>query len=488
MTPSSSLPNDKRTKDAHALQLEARDNEMMETLQEPQHGHDGHVRPQELQLCDEGLARHRRVASVDKQEAAVAALHVLTNAVLLDSITEFMLGVPKFVLDFVRRMEPRYKPTYSRWFRQWRGVLPFMAIQENDMRVLKALYALQKESLYQSNPKLQFHRVVAAAVKYGRLEILQWLHEQSVHDKQLVWNAWLMRDAILNRHVDVMEWLRRNRGPDVMLNCGVQNVDWREGSSALGVAKWLHDHSYPFTPREMDQAAKYGHLDVVQFLHDHRREGCTANAMDGAAAHGHLGIVQFLHHNRTEGCTTRAMDDAAQNGHLDVVTFLHTHRTEGCTERAMDSAAMNHHDAVTKFLGQNRDEGCSSVMLLKVAKDGNVETVRALCEYSTRGCLVEAKRVAKAWRHTAVVALLDGYISERVRGSCSLEMHSRNGRRRCQKAVSGTERHYSNDSSPLKCEWSTTGIFRMVLFNYTGAQERVVLPPSLRRSNSFSPV
>uniref|UniRef100_K3WIW2 Ankyrin repeat-containing domain n=1 Tax=Globisporangium ultimum (strain ATCC 200006 / CBS 805.95 / DAOM BR144) TaxID=431595 RepID=K3WIW2_GLOUD len=401
----------------------------MEIASEPQHcydghalqrrdgGHaryDGHMCPQELQLRNEGLVRRHHAASAEKQKAAAAAaLHVLTNAVLLENITECMLGVPKFVLDFVRSMEPRYKPTYSRWFRQWRGVLPFMAIQENDMRVLKALYILQQEPLYRSNPKLQFHRVVVTAVKYGRLEVLQWLHEQTAHDKQLVWDAWLMRDAILNRHVNVMEWLRRNCGPDAMLNCGVQNIDWRERSSALGVVKWLHDHRYPFTPREMDQAAKYGHLDVVQFLHDHRREGCTANAMDGAAAHGHLGIVQFLHHNRTEGCTTCAMNDAAQSGHLDVVTFLHTHRTEGCTERAIDSAAMNNHGAVIKFLGLNRDEGCSPVMLLKVAKNGNVETVRALCEYSKRGCLVEAKRVATAWRHTAVVALLDGYISDR---------------------------------------------------------------------------
>jgi hypothetical protein len=44
--------------------------------------------------------------------------------------------------------------------------------------------------------------------------------------------------------------------------------------------------------------------------------------MNWAAARGHLEVVQFLHVNRTEGCTTDAISLAAQNGHLDVVHFL----------------------------------------------------------------------------------------------------------------------------------------------------------------------
>ena len=47
---------------------------------------------------------------------------------------------------------------------------------------------------------------------------------------------------------------------------------------------------------------------------------------------GHLEVVNFLHENRTEGCTERAMNWAAENGHLDVVKFLHENRTEGCTK------------------------------------------------------------------------------------------------------------------------------------------------------------
>ncbi|ETL86474.1 hypothetical protein L917_14092, partial [Phytophthora nicotianae] len=66
----------------------------------------------------------------------------------------------------------------------------------------------------------------------------------------------------------------------------------------------------------------YGHLNVIQWLHANRTEGCTTDAMNRAAWNGHLDIIQWLHPNRTEGCTTEAMDWAAKNGHLHVVQWL----------------------------------------------------------------------------------------------------------------------------------------------------------------------
>jgi hypothetical protein len=63
----------------------------------------------------------------------------------------------------------------------------------------------------------------------------------------------------------------------------------------------------------MDWAAECGHLEVVQWLHLNRSEGCTTNGIDGAAANGHLEVVEWLHGNRSEGCTANAMDWAAEN-------------------------------------------------------------------------------------------------------------------------------------------------------------------------------
>ncbi len=45
--------------------------------------------------------------------------------------------------------------------------------------------------------------------------------------------------------------------------------------------------------------------------------------MNLAAANGHIEVVKWLHENRKEGCTEHAMKWAAQNGHFEVVKFLH---------------------------------------------------------------------------------------------------------------------------------------------------------------------
>ena len=74
--------------------------------------------------------------------------------------------------------------------------------------------------------------------------------------------------------------------------------------------------------KAMDGAARNGHLTVVEWLHQNRKEGCSTLAMNGAARNGHLPVVQWLHQNRKEGCTTYAMDWAARYGHLPVVEWL----------------------------------------------------------------------------------------------------------------------------------------------------------------------
>jgi hypothetical protein len=44
--------------------------------------------------------------------------------------------------------------------------------------------------------------------------------------------------------------------------------------------------------------------------------------MDYAASNGYLEVVKWLHENRKEGCTAKAFEDATKNGHLEVVAFL----------------------------------------------------------------------------------------------------------------------------------------------------------------------
>ena len=115
----------------------------------------------------------------------------------------------------------------------------------------------------------------------------------------------------------------------------ITSGDWASKNGYLNLLVLKKDLEY--TANAMDWAAFYGHLDVIKWLHENRKEGCTTDAMDFAAGNGHLEVVKWLHENRKEGCTGDAMDLASENGHLEIVKWLHENRTEECTtEYVMD--------------------------------------------------------------------------------------------------------------------------------------------------------
>lgn len=53
-------------------------------------------------------------------------------------------------------------------------------------------------------------------------------------------------------------------------------------------------------PRDGDVAAENGHLELLK---SGQAKEFSTQAMDLAAAEGHLEVVKWLHENRKEGCT-----------------------------------------------------------------------------------------------------------------------------------------------------------------------------------------
>lgn len=128
----------------------------------------------------------------------------------------------------------------------------------------------------------------------------------------------------------------------------------------LDILEWLHeDVPGAFTEHDMDEAAYFGQLDAIKWLHRHRSEGCTLDAPYQAASTGNLEVVQWLHDHYSDSFSACLMDGAATNGHLEVIRWLHEKRTEGCTTEAMDWAALNGHLDVMVWLLIHTTEGFS---------------------------------------------------------------------------------------------------------------------------------
>ncbi|RLN72246.1 hypothetical protein BBJ28_00022150 [Nothophytophthora sp. Chile5] len=293
---------------------------------------------------------------------------------------------------------------------------------------LQFLKLVTSRKLWTPNGGTAFEMISSAAAA-GHLEVVKWLHEDLGINS--AGNGYVK--AAMGGHLEVLKFLHNNH-----LRNGSKRflLDEAARSGFLDVVQWLHAYSYETsTTRAMDGAAQGGHLNVVQWLHEHRSEGCRSAAMHFAAANGHMDVVKWLHSHRSEGCqeTTLslaakcgnldmvqwlhdnrhegfscpdAMDIAAGLGYLDVVKWLHENRGEGCTVRAMDEAAEFGHLEIVKWLHENRSEGCSVEAMDGAAKHGNLEMVKWLHDNRTEGCTKNAISSAAFGGHLNMVKWL----------------------------------------------------------------------------------
>ncbi|TMW69303.1 hypothetical protein Poli38472_001459 [Pythium oligandrum] len=248
--------------------------------------------------------------------------------------------------------------------------------------------------------------VMESAVKRGDLAMIRFLRQ---HSADVGSRLDLYQEAWLNARYEVLAYLLENHP-----------VPWRSDfarniaeSDLVELLKVMHEASARFERSDdlwpagmMDTLATLGRLDMLRFLHEHRRGGCTKLAMDEAASRGFLDVVQFLHQNRREGCTTRAMNEAAGNGHVEVVKFLHKHRSEDCTTWAMDVAASNGHFEIVRFLHEHRAEGCTTQAMDNAARNGHFEIVQFLHEHRDEGCTTDAMDGAANGGYLAIVQFL----------------------------------------------------------------------------------
>jgi hypothetical protein len=197
----------------------------------------------------------------------------------------------------------------------------------------------------------QISDAFVSAVSNDHLDVAQYLLESRLTTVSIDEVAGL-------GDLEMLKWLQIN---GVKVKCTINTMDAAAANGHLEVVQFLHENrTEGCSTRAMNQAARNGHLNIVKWLHFNQTDVCTVHVMDQAAENSHLAVVKFLHENRTEGCPVYAMDRAAGNGHLDVLQFIHEYRIEGCTVGAMDQAAANGHLEVVKFLHKNRDEGCTN--------------------------------------------------------------------------------------------------------------------------------
>ncbi|KAF0695038.1 Aste57867_14119 [Aphanomyces stellatus] len=264
--------------------------------------------------------------------ASRLALHLLGNHALVGLVFSFQPGIPGSYVAFVRSLLDR------------RPVPPLF------MDVAGAWLATHSIDEFRRFAHLCPHLLLAPLMdqvaSMGHLPVLRLLHDLGAPCTSAAMNL-----AAKHGHMDTIVFLHTHR----VEGCTTSAMNWAAEFGYLDVVVFLHTHRREgCTKAALTRAAKAGHLDIVQFLDVHRSEGGYRDMLHGAIAAGHVSVVAYLtSHRPTEPCSPLALDDAARHGHLDMVEFLHTHRQEGCTAQALVDAAANGHAHVVRFLLDN---------------------------------------------------------------------------------------------------------------------------------------
>jgi ArsR family metal-binding transcriptional regulator len=211
--------------------------------------------------------------------------------------------------------------------------------------------------------------------QHGYLDVLKYLHATQSDLPDGAWSTVVMDTAAAYGHVAMVRFLHENRKE----GCTTEALDRAAAKNHIDMVQYLHEIRSNFVhcfrgSRAMDLAAQAGNLDIVIYLHE-KGYSCTTAAIDSAASNGFIEVVKFLNENRSEGCTTNAMDTASAHGHFDVVKYLHEQSCQSgkdvrCTTNAMDLAAQGGHMGIVRFLHENRNEGCSVSPLVVEAAQG----------------------------------------------------------------------------------------------------------------------
>lgn len=113
-----------------------------------------------------------------------------------------------------------------------------------------------------------------------------------------------------------------NQYPDLFTE---QMSEYACRSGNLELVKWLTDGlglEYLFA---IDEAALFGHLETVKWLHENRPSYGTEEAIDSAANEDHENethVIEWLLENRNDGFTEEALFAAARNDNLDLLKLL----------------------------------------------------------------------------------------------------------------------------------------------------------------------
>lgn len=233
-----------------------------------------------------------------------------------------------------------------------------------------------KQAVFEKRIYLAVSHTFSADISYINNKQYQIVHTANFfHFYNIDW--FVLYWAIRTKKLELFYWLYKNH-PNLFHDKILEVV---VKSGTVEMARFLIDKGYKCYTRGMEWAGERGDIAMIHMLYQHFPEKATSNVLYEAAKKGHLPVIQWFHNRgRNDLFTAIVMDLAAESGHLDMIKWLHVNRSEGCTTGAMSAATLGGHYHIVKWLKENRHEGWTDWAITLAAINGNLSIINLLAE------------------------------------------------------------------------------------------------------------
>ncbi|KAL4157090.1 hypothetical protein PRNP1_006116 [Phytophthora ramorum] len=184
-------------------------------------------------------------------------------------------------------------------------------------------------------PKGKFHGTERAALYSGRLDMLQFLHDE-FHNKMaedvVVDTQDAVAHAAANGRLDLVQWYCEMKGP------------YAFGWSVMDAAVAQNHMHVVQTFQSLENAIAGGHLHIVEYVMHNVEVAYTSwtqAALTASVSFGQRHILQWLHDRASNAAAT---SEAATRGDLELLQWLYDHdRRRFGYEAVVDEARERNH-------------------------------------------------------------------------------------------------------------------------------------------------
>lgn len=201
------------------------------------------------------------------------------------------------------------------------------------------------------------------AAFYGEFEVLMWARMQ-FNKNNCPWDAWTIIGAIKSGRLDIIIWALEN-------GCKWHNsaCDFAVSYGRLDILKFAYDNGYPWhrfvrdrdviEKRVYDYVTKYGRTPEINNKTNHKwAYRLNSLIYVDAAKYGHLEIMEWLKTKRVNGYHLRdeICIEAAKGGHLNVFKWAIAEYKNDCplNEEICIYAAAYGHLLILEWLHENK--------------------------------------------------------------------------------------------------------------------------------------